>query len=343
MIKFDILRLFEDGKLKKEKKKFSLYEFFNRQREHGVTKEEAPVTYSFSGYFKLLGRKLYPLITVNIYYILGALPLLLLLWSTVFHDAVYSPSNAMFGPVYGISLISGGISSTALPAASVALFTQTVESGTSPRFIVYILYGLSVLIFATFGPVNCACSYIVRNMVTAQPVFMWWDFKQTIKRNLKQSLIVGAMDIIFAAVLVYALSFYLMNYSVSMLFVAAFYIGLIIAVLYVMMRHYVYLQIVTFDLTIRQILKNSLIFALYNIGRNLLALVVAALLILIDYYAFMLSVGVGVILILMFIPALISFTAVFCGYPKVKQYMIDPYLKKEEPKDEEPPVFRDRG
>ncbi|MBO4217139.1 MAG: DUF624 domain-containing protein [Clostridia bacterium] len=329
--------------MKKEKKKFSLYEFFNRQREHGVTKDEPPVTYGFAGYFKLLGRKLYPLITVNIYYIIGALPLLLLLWSTVFHDTVYAPADAVFGPVYGVSLINGGMGSAALPASSVALFTRMAEVGTAPRAFVYVLYGLSALIFVTFGPVNCACSYIIRNMVTAQPVFMWWDFKQTIKRNLKQSLIAGAMDIVFAAVLFYALSFYLMNYSVSMLFVAAFYFGLVIAVLYVMMRHYVYLQIVTFELKIRQILKNAFIFALYNIGRNLLALLAAALLILVDYYAFMLSVGIGVILILMFIPALISFTAVFCGYPKVKQYMIDPYLKKEEKSDGEQPVFRDRG
>ena len=168
-----------------KKKKFSLYGLFNRDREHGVTKQEAPVTYDVPGYFKLLGRKLYPLITVNIYYVVGALPLLLLLWSTVFHDTVYSPSSAMFGPVYGISLINGGMASTALPAALTAIFTQTAATGTSPRVIVYILYGLSALIFVTFGPVNCACAYIIRNMVTAQPVFMWWDFKLTIKRNLK--------------------------------------------------------------------------------------------------------------------------------------------------------------
>ena len=327
-----------------KKKKFSLYGLFNRDREHGVTKKEAPVTYDFIGYFKLLGRKLYPLITVNIYYILGALPLLLLLWSTVFHDTVYSPSNAAFGPVYGISLINGGMSSAVLPAPTSAIFTQMAETGTTPRVIVYVLYGLSTLIFITFGPVNCACAYIIRNMVTAQPVFMWWDFKLTIKRNLKQSLIVGAMDVIFAVVLVYAMTFYIMNYSVSLVFAAAFYVGLLIALLYVMMRPYVYVQIVTFELSVRKILKNALIFALYNIGRNLLALLAAAVLLLIDYSAFMLSVGIGAILILMFIPAIISFTAVFCGYPKIKQFMIDPYIKPEEKSgDEEPPVFRDRG
>ena len=331
--------------MKKEKKRFSLFEFFNRQREHGVTKDEPPVTYSFAGYFKLLGRKLYPLITVNIYYIIGALPLLLLLWSTVFHDNVYSPDSAMFGPVYGISLINGGAGSAALPAPAVAAFTHTVVSGTTPRTIVYVLYGLSALIFVTFGPVNCACAYIVRNMVTAQPVFMWWDFKQTIRRNIKQALIIGAIDIIFAAALTYALTFYLINYEVSMLFVVSFYVGLIIALLYLMMRPYMYLQIVTFELTVRQILKNSLIFGLYNIGMNLLALLAAAVLIILDYGAFMLSVGIGVILILMFIPAIISFTATFCGYPKIKKYMIDPYLKanRSDGEDTEPPVFRDRG
>ena len=61
----------------------------------------------------------------------------------------------------------------------------------------YVLLALSALLVLTFGPVRVGVTYIVRNLFRGEPVFMMHDFFYAIKRNLRQSFIMGILDLLF--------------------------------------------------------------------------------------------------------------------------------------------------
>ena len=88
--------------------------------------------------------------------------------------------------------------------------------------------------------------------------------------------------------------------------------------------------LVTFDLSLFKILKNSLIFSLLGIWRNILALIaiifVAIVTLMLGAVYFPLAVGIAVICGF----SLCAYVATYAAYPKIKQYMIDPYYKEEE-------------
>jgi hypothetical protein len=86
---------------------------------------------------------------------------------------------------------------------------------------------------------------------------------------------------------------------------------------------------VTFKLTVFKILKNSLIFAMIGLKRNVLALLGTVILIIFELgFIFgvggiLLSLGVALPLMLMF--STMAYMKVFASYFKIKEIMIDPY------------------
>ena len=119
-----------------------------------------------------------------------------------------------------------------------------------------------------------------------------------------------------------------------------------VAVIYVFMRFYIYVQMVTFDLTVFKIIKNSLIFVLLGLKRNLMAMLGIILLFFIEI---MLLFGTGGLLLpfAVAIPLAIMFSTcaymkVYAAYYKIKEIMIDPYYDEEEQElNEDEVIMRD--
>jgi uncharacterized membrane protein YesL len=76
---------------------------------------------------------------------------------------------------------------------------------------------------------------------------------------------------------------------------------------------------ITFNLTVKQILKNSLIFALAHLPRNIGVLALAAL---IAMLTFGYNIEIGILLSFLITPALISYTVNFIIQPVIKKHMI---------------------
>ena len=91
---------------------------------------------------------------------------------------------------------------------------------------------------------------------------------------------------------------------------------------------------VTFDLTVFKILKNSLIFSLIGLKRNILAFLGVAVMILFEIFflfcpgGILLPLAVAVPLIMMFSGS--AYMKVYASYFKIKEIIIDPY-KAEHP------------
>jgi hypothetical protein len=107
---------------------------------------------------------------------------------------------------------------------------------------------------------------------------------------------------------------------------------LLIAVLYFLMRLYIYLLLITFELSIRKVLKNALIFAVLGIKRNVMAILGLILLIAVQILLFFifqmtpLGIALPLIVMLLYFLGVASFTCTYAAYPVIERYMIDPYV-----------------
>lgn len=310
---------------KKERKSI----FSRAYRDNPVDAErEDPVLDNpgFANFFKLLKRKFSQILSLNFFLILGNFPIFfaLLVLAGYFSHSTSGPAMATFPQLYGAQAVSP--SAGALPVLG-SFFIQSPVTILSAAD--YVLLGLSCLTAFTFGPVMVGTTYIMRNIVREEPVFLFHDFFYVIKRNLKQSLIFGFIDVLINYVLINDIISYNLNYSSGGFQVKLmFYLSLCIAVLYFFMRMFIYVMMLTFDLSIFKLLKNSLIFSALGIKRNICAILGAGLVVAFDIFLLKVYFPIGIILPFAIIPSLILFISVYCAYPTIDDYMIKPYYEE---------------
>ena len=185
--------------------------------------------------------------------------------------------------------------------------------------------GLLYLSIIGLAPVITGFTYVLRNFTSDRHAWVLSDFFEHIKKNFKQAMLVFLID---SCVLSYlSLTFtarltapaevanpLLQNAS----FIARTIIVLF-ASIYFIMHFYIYNIMITFNLTVKQILKNSLIFALAHLPRNIGVLALAAL---IAMLTFGYNIEIGILLSFLITPALISYTVNFIIQPVIKKHMI---------------------
>lgn len=308
-----------------KKKKIGFFSSYMKDGK-GVEKEDVITKFDFLSFFKLYSRRFVKLIWVNALYIVGNFPIFffLLAQSGLFSDLGVAPASEIFPVINGIHIASG--ESAPSFAALLGIHGQMAPIY-GDTVVTYILYALSALVIFTFGPVNAACTYIIKNLVIGEPVFMWEDFKMTIKNGWKQSLPMGILDIIMMVLCYWALSLYYFNYEH---YFAMFYSMILVFILYSFMRFYIYTLMVTFDLKFFQIIKNAAIFSILGFGRNLVLFLGCVMLVLISFWLATIFVPLGVISLFLFIFSGCAFMGMYAAWPKIKKYMIDPYYKKSE-------------
>jgi len=306
------------------KKKFKL---FDSQREGpGVLKNERKLKYDLYSYFVRMWRNLSKLVSVNLLLVVGNFPVFFafIALAGYFNYTSTTPINLAFPALHGITLHAN--SPAMLPLLGIYGTQMEISAlGTGS----YIFLGLACLIIFTFGIVNAGTAYVLRNIVSGDPVFPWSDFWYAVKRNFKQALIYGIIDILLIFVLGYDIVYFyhaLGSIATNMMF----YTTLVCCVIYFFMRYYIYMMMVTFDLSLFKLFKNAMIFSVLGFGRNLLALIGILFISYINLmiFAFMPSVGLALPFIITI--ALLCYTSSFVAYYKIKDIMIDPYYEKKD-------------
>ena len=306
-----------------KKKRFRLYDLFNPQGNgKGVPKlDDEPE--NLKKFFKLYGRNITNILYMNLLMIFGNFPILLGIFAGNFNKTSYSPSSPIFAQLYGMmDHVSGRLSAS--NAVTAAIFNihgrqSTISVNTTTT---YIFYALTLLILLTYGPVNIGINYVCRTIIRCNPVSAFSDFFTGIKKNLKQGLILGVIDILFTVLFIYDLYFFLVcGYNMF------FFAMLIIVFGYIMMRFYIYMLAITFELSIWKIIKNSLIFTMLNFKRNLLAFSGIVIMLLIEYFIlnsfFPLAFAIPTIMFF----STSAFMGAYAAYPKIKEVMIDTQAK----------------
>ena len=311
-----------------KKRKFKLLDL---QRDgRGIGKKEVLSPSGLKRFFVTYGNNFTKIVYVNIFMVLGNFPLIFLIatLSGLTKNETLLPMSDLFQNLGFIFSGEADPSPFNMTLYSIEGLQNLVRVNTP---LTYVFYGISALTVFTFGLVNVGTAYILRNIAMGDPVFAWSDFWYAVKRNWKQALPFGIIDIAINGILVYNIFNMVVGgggFFGSMLF----WCNVVIFLLYFIMRYYIYIQMVTFKLSIVKILKNSMIFALIGMKRNILALLGIAVILVFEIMFLLVTalqpVAVAAPLAILF--STFAYMKVYAAYFKIKEIMIDPY-KVEHP------------
>jgi uncharacterized membrane protein YesL len=204
-------------------------------------------------------------------------------------------------------------------------------------FQINIIYVLFCLPIVTFGPATVAMTQVMRKFTIEQPIFIFDEFWTAFKRNFKQGFIVGLFDIFF----IFAFTIAYIHYDIQVILEPTFFNRILLAMTissgaFVLMMHfYIYVQIASLTLTLRQIVKNSFLLVVLGLKSSIVSLVVTvtfivAIILLIPFSIFFLPV----------IPfAWMCFTTVFNTYPVLQKFIITPFYEAKGEKNPEIPDY----
>lgn len=303
------------------KKGFSL---FRRGDRPDAPAEDTTPTLRF--FFKLLKRKFGKILSLNLMMVFMILPILIAVMIPFLGTKTPTVAEGAFSysALIGVSIEGSAPSVSSL--LGLATEQLNVPVWTTGKVVGVVLLLLFTVV--TWGWQNVGAAYNLRSLVRGDSCFLWSDYFYAIRRNLKQGLIFGILDFLFIVVLLFDFFYFSMMEDI-------FYIGilyvvfLVLLLLYIVMRFYIYHMMVTFDLSIKKLLKNALIFTMLGIKRNLMGLlgIVAVIALNLVIIVPCLSVGfsVPIILPLFYFPALSGFIATYAAWPNIRRYMIDPY------------------
>ena len=319
---------------KKTQKRLRLFDITRDGK--GISKRDAENSGTLKRFFISYKDNFNKILYVNIFMILGNFPLIFLIATLSGYTKLESSV-----PLYDVFQNFSHLFGTASPTPDkMSLFAlqglHTVNL--VPSTLTYVFYGISALSLFTFGCVNVGTAYILRNIAKGDPVFTWSDFWYAVKRNYKQALPFGIIDLAINAILIF--NIYTMMLGAGNFFTnTMFWANIVLFLLYFFMRYYIYVQMVTFKLSIFKILKNSLIFALLGIKRNLLAFLGIAVGLVLEvgfFFGFggiLVPIGVAAPLAILF--STFAYMKVYAAFFKIKEIMIDPYVDKSEENTED--------
>jgi len=193
---------------------------------------------------------------------------------------------------------------------------------------IYTHYGIDISVVLSFwfmvflgaGPVNAGLTFVVREWGKENPCWFASDFFEKIKQNFKQAFLLWLIDLILICIGVYAIAYYMSikNYIFT---VAVFYI----VTIYILAHIYIYQMMITYDLRLRDILKNSVLIAMGKFFQSLLVLICLLLVyvilpILVIFYGSNIMFLILLAAEILIFPALCSFTVNFYIYPIIKKY-----------------------
>ena len=206
---------------------------------------------------------------------------------------------------------------------------------------------LGLITGVLFGPSTVAMSKICRNYSQERNAFVFADFFDTFKKNIKQGMAMGIIDTIFIAGFSVALPSYLTWSETQSFMYVPFVLTISFMIVFFMMHFYIYLMIASTTLPLIKILRNAFFLVPLGLKASIFTFlnwfwVVGLVVLLYPYSIFVVPVWPL---------SFLCFVTAFNCYPVIRKFVIQPYydqrgednpefdyLKKKE--DEE--VFEDR-
>ncbi|MBQ7108568.1 MAG: DUF624 domain-containing protein [Clostridia bacterium] len=205
----------------------------------------------------------------------------------------------------------------------------------------YSLISIFSLGFAN-GLAKAGMTHVARSLNRKKHSFLLDDFFETIKKNWKQSLALGVINVFFTAVLALDI-WYFWGYITrpdlkdpAIMHILALGVALVLAIVTTYIKYYIWTMVITFDLTIKQMIKNSFQFVFLNFFKNVGISIVFGALYLGTACLLYLGPGlmvVGILLFVFVLPGLKTLLVQAVAFPQIKKYMIDPYYAEHKGED----------
>jgi len=253
------------------------FDFFNINKPgKGIEKKE--YVPRFELFWDLLWRKSWMMVKANALYLVTSILALIFIW-------------------FGYAAVSNGILATLKGVAFLSAST---------------LY-LSVI---GIGFIMPGFTFLIRYFVRQRHVWLLSDFFEQILTNFKKGLILFIVDsfIIYASIVAYTLYGELaITNTVMMVPMVILTAGILI---YFMMHFYIYPIMITFDLGLKDVLKDSLLLTLAHLPWNLLILIIISI---ISFILYLFNITIGLAISAIIGIALINF---------IINFMVDPIIDK---------------
>lgn len=302
-----------------KKKKFNLFDwYFQKGKDTDKLDVNALEKPTFANFFKVLWKKLGKLFSANIIFVFSNFPIFffLLAVSGIFSKSASSPLFQSWGPLYGAIGFENSTDSSNV-AGIVGINTETTVINT----ITIVLFALTLLIFFTLGFSKVGTTYLYRNLMSGEATFPLSDFFYVIKRNIKQSILLGLIDAFFIGMFAFNI-YYLWGKTSSTMDTVMLFFTIAMCIIYSFARPYAYIMVFTFDLKLGKIIKNALYFIILGIKRNICALFGIIIVILINVGLYFIFPPIALILPFIITFALCDFIGVYAAYPVILKYML---------------------
>lgn len=200
-----------------------------------------------------------------------------------------------------------------LPFAGIML-VEYLGLGNFAFYVIFVLLGIIV------GPAVCGFMKVLRNIACRRPVFIWADFWKAFGTNFKQGAIMGVLDMFVIVALSFAIPMYSNMAATSSVFNIPFVICVVTAFIFMMMHFYIYLLMVSTNLSIWEILKDALYLTAIEIKSSIVNLITTVIVILAFFVLFPWSMFTIIIF-----PSFLGLLYAFNCFPAIRQHVIKPY------------------
>ncbi len=223
-------------------------------------------------------------------------------------------------PFFLVTMVVAGVIS--LPVITSAASELTAVQVNGYDILIRFLVAFLFMIFAGLGPATAGFSYIIREYADECPCWLIGDFFEKLKSNFKQSILLWLIDLAVFYVLTVAFSFY--GQTQNTIFQ---YIILVMILVYMMMHTYIYQMMITFDLPLKHILKNSLLLAMGKAPSSLIILICNILIyavlpcVVILSKAGLLTTLIILLAEIFLFPSITNFITVFYITPMIRKYI----------------------
>lgn len=194
---------------------------------------------------------------------------------------------------------------------------------------------LVISVFVTF-PATLGFTFVMRNIQRREHAWIWHDFIKHTKANYKKGVINGIVVLLGYYLLFNAHAMYYSHAVFSSGYINSFLSLLMVVfiVAFTWAQFYINTMIVTFDLKLRDIYRNALIFTISKVPLNILITIICLVLALGLYVLSLIIPILGILIAILIVYSLFGFIIVFCVYPTIDKYMITPAEEMAESEEE---------
>lgn len=326
---------------------FNFFSGTDNKTGRGVSKKQVEFDkkLGFGFFFKLLKMRLGKFSGSNLIFALCNIVIFVALFglSGTLDDSTTTAANPLYAQMNCIALNDSSPAISAMSGMYCASTDMRIVSLAS-EILMKTIYALVI----TFGLSTIGMIYNMRNICTGEHVDTWSDFFYAIKRNFKQGIIIAIIDALVLYLLAYDIIVYSASQGNSFLHLIFFYAIMLISIIYYIMRFYLYLQLVSCEMSIGKMFKNAFLLTSLGLKRNFIGFISTVLVIILFIYIYLLMPQAAIVLFCMFMFSLLYYIGIYCAYPVFKKYVVDPYYNEhpeerpDDPWSSNDKVFVDR-